>query len=134
VAYKVKSYAKGFTTETEIKSVNTNVVCRIEKEGVVNIKYNLFENESIIAIIEKPTNWKQSEFTIETRISEPFKLIGDIWNGQYKFIRNEEEFGIVSHKIWSTGEFGIAVKEGEHAPLIISVTVLVALLRNSGMA
>jgi len=98
------------------------------------LSYNLFENETLLATIDKPTNWKQSEFLIETKVSKPFKLVGDIWNGQYRFIRDEEEFGIVSHKVWSTGEFGIAVKKEEHVPLILSVVVVMALLRNSGLA
>ena len=134
MAYKVKRYTKIFTSETILKSVNTNIVYRIKKEGVFKLSYRLFENESLIAIIDKPTNWNKSEYLIETKVSKPFKLVGDIWGGQYRFIRNEEEFGIVSHKVWSSGEFGIAVKKGEHLPMVLSVVVLVALLRNSGVS
>ncbi|NNE14873.1 MAG: hypothetical protein HKN51_07835 [Saprospiraceae bacterium] len=134
IVYKVQSRYKNFSLVTTLQSVNFNVEYKIEKAKQLKISYNLYEEGKLIAKIDKPINWNAKAFEIESAIVDPFILKGNMWSNEYRFIRNEEEFGIVSHKIWSNGTFGIAIKDGEHIPMILSVVIIVALLKASGLA
>ena len=131
--YDVVTKMEGFRSVTYLRSVYNDVEYIIEKSKSWKFNYSLYENGRQIAIIDRPQSWQKAEYLVETQIAESFKLVGDIWNGPYSFVRNDEEFGIVSHKKWSAREFGIAIREGEHIPMILSVVIIMALLKANGM-
>lgn len=133
LAYNVRSSLWKIKKVMNLTSVHGINEYRIEASLSWANQFKVYENDQHIATIDRPFSFSKSEMTIETTISEPFQVKGNVWSNEYKFIREREEFAIVSSKIWSSGEFGIAVKEGECIPLILSIVVVIGFLIESGM-
>ena len=134
LAYSVTSNAWKFKKEFKLLSKHNDIVYHISSNSSLSVSFNLYEQDRLIAQINKPLSWSNQLIEIETEISDPFIVKGNIWGNEYKFIRDETDFAIVSYKIWSSGVLGVAIKKGELIPLILAVVIIIAHLKQSGMA
>jgi len=134
LSYTVKSNPWGLKKQMELHSVHNEVIYQIISTSFSGSVYEIHENNRTMAHIEKPFSWSNPKFEIETLITEPFSAVGNVWGNEYKFKRGDKEFGIVSYKIWSSGDFGIAIKKGEPIPLLLCVIIIIAYLKQNGLA
>lgn len=117
-----------------LKSSNNDVLYEIEATNLFGTSYDLIENNRVIAHIEMPISFSGAVLKISTLVTEPFIAKGNVWGSEYKLFRDDEDFAIISYKMWSNGDFGIAIRKGEPIPLILSVVVILGYLKANGAA
>ncbi len=132
--YIVKSNVWEFRKKFRFCDINKNTIYTIKTLNSFGTSYNLLENGKVIALVEKPMSLSNTVFKISTTITGPFIAEGNVWSNEYKFKRGESEIGIVSYKIWSAGDFGIAIKQGEPSSLLLSVVIIIGYLKENGAA
>ncbi|NNF20927.1 MAG: hypothetical protein HKN67_03220 [Saprospiraceae bacterium] len=132
--YTVESNPWAIKKKFFMKSVHNDVLYEIEAKNLFGTSYDLIEKERVIAHIESPLSFSGTMLKISTIVTEPFDVRGNVWRNEYKLVREEEEFAIVSYKMWSSGDFGIAIRHGEPIPLILSVVVILGHLKANGAA
>ena len=132
--YTVESNPWKISNRFFMKSVHNNVLYEIASRNMFGTSYDLIENNRIIAHIDSPMVLSGTTLKISTLVTSPFIVKGNIWRNEYKMIRDDEEFAIISYKLWSNGDFGIAIRRGEPIPLILAVVVILGYLKASGAA
>jgi uncharacterized protein YxjI len=134
LAYRVKSNIWQFKKVFFLVSANNDPIYKIASKSSLNTSYLIYEKDTLVAEINKPFSWTNQMIEINTSITEPFIVKGNIWGNEYQFQRNDDDFAMVSYNLWSAGELGVAIKKGEIIPLVLAVVVIIAFLKQSGMA
>ena len=132
--FTVKSNPWKIKKVFEFSSIHNEVLYSIHQKNAFGTSYDLIENEELIAHIELPLSFSGSRLRISTTATEDFETSGNLWGTEYKFVRGEDEFGIISYKAWSSGDFGVAIKKGEPVPLMLAVVIILAYLKENGAA
>ncbi|NNE27362.1 MAG: hypothetical protein HKN09_11010 [Saprospiraceae bacterium] len=132
--FKVKSNPWKIKKVFEFISIHNEVLYTIHTKNALGTSYDLVDQGRIIAHIGLPISFSGHKLKISTTVTEDFETSGNLWGTQYKFVRGENEFGIISYKGWSTGDFGVAIKQGEPIPLILAVVIILAYLKENGAA
>ena len=87
--------------------------------------FEVFHDDQLIATITRPHTFFKKQLQIETSLTEPFIAEGNVWGNEYKFIRDEEEIGAVSKKLWSWKDtYGVVINEGENDELLLTLVII----------
>ena len=85
-----------------------------------------------MAHFEKSNPFAGKQIEVYSNEIEDFRIEGNVWGNSFKFYTKDEEIAMLSYNMWSTGEFGIAIKDKYSVPIIISVVIALAYMKVSG--
>jgi hypothetical protein len=125
-----------FRKQIKVKSKRDDSITEIIPTNSWQTKYKIIEQDYMLAQIKRNHAFSKVFLTVHPLESDAFEVLVSAWGNTFRFMKDEEEFGIISFDIWKPGEFGMAIHNDHYEEsLIIAVAILVAELkqRNAGV-
>lgn len=107
-----------------------NVVLRIEARHTWPLSFTITESSGESTEVK----FKAFSYLVEWHGKEigTIKLKGNMWGKYFKIHLDGNELGIMSHKLWTSGEMGVAIDASLDSPGLLGVASCVAFLKESG--
>ena len=92
-------------------------------------KYELYREGELFAEVTKEFSWFKTVFSLDVPGPNDYEIVGDFWDREYDFKREDRIVARVSRKAWSlTDSYGVEVVEDEDDVTILATAVIVDLV------
>lgn len=132
LVYKIKSSVWQMKKKMRMYGVDGDLIYTIEQVSTWPQKFTIDQDGIEIARFEKRNPFSGKQIDVFCKDEEDFFIEGNVWGSNFRFMNKDQEFGIASYNMWSTGDLGLAIKNVYPNELVLSLVICLAYLKISG--
>lgn len=132
--YEVKGEPFSFRSNYTMRNGDGIEVCQITRK-IFSFNRKFFIRKNGVDLFRVVRSWnifKSEIFVDSLQESDAFIIQGNIWQKEFAFYRNQNEFAYVSKKMWTFKDtYGVAVDESENIEIVLALVVIIDLINSA---
>lgn len=131
IVYKIERSVWQTKFNGKLLDQNDNLLMELVSTNMWNNEINILKDNQVIAFVSKKMGFTKERLHVVANQFPDLIVLSEKWGQAYKFYEEDEEVAMVSYKMWSSGEFGLALKKSNSQELIVALAAIIVIFKQS---
>ncbi len=130
--FKIQSPVFEFRKQMKLKDSQGNQILEISAVNTWHRQFNIIENGVAVGLVKAGTTLSKRRLEVSSQKYGNYVFNSEGWGKSFVVKSGDEEVAKVSHNVWSSNDFGIAIKTDYPVAFILASCSVLVFLRQSG--